>query len=107
MSTRVLLWVMSSFLQVTWIERIYDRLVDRNAAKPLATVDRYDVLGWALFTGGALPGTSFYSGCLAAWAMTARFRDYLLTRLLSRLPSCCCRGHGRRCLGERGLSLHL
>jgi|GEM_PF-4282068 len=52
MSTRVLLGVMPSFLQVTWMERIYDRLVDRNAAKPLATVDRYDGSGLALFTGG-------------------------------------------------------
>ena len=70
MSTRVLLWVMPSFLQVTWIERIYDCLVERNAAKPLATVDRYGGPGLALFTGGAMP---------------ARFRDHLLASFLGCL----------------------
>jgi uncharacterized membrane protein len=77
--------VMPLFLKVAWIERIYDRVVERNAAKLQAKVDRYGVLGLALFIGVPLPGTGVYSGCLAAWALKFRFRDYLLASFLGCL----------------------
>ncbi len=68
-----------------WIERLYNRVVERNAAKLQAKVDRYGVLGLALFIGVPLPGTGVYSGCLAAWALKYRFRDYLLASFLGCL----------------------
>jgi uncharacterized membrane protein len=77
--------IMPIFLQVAWIERIYSRVVDRNAAKLQDKVDRYGVLGLALFIGVPFPGTGVYSGCLAAWALKFRFRDYLLASFLGCL----------------------
>ena len=77
--------VMPFFLKVGWIERLYNRVVERNAAKLQAKVDRYGVLGLALFIGVPLPGTGVYSGCLAAWALKYRFRDYLLASFLGCL----------------------
>ena len=74
--------IMPIFLKVAWIERLYTRVVERNAAKLQAKVDRYGVLGLALFIGVPLPGTGVYSGCLAAWALNFRFRDYLLASFL-------------------------
>ena len=74
--------IMPIFLKVGWIERIYARVVERNAAKLQPKVDKYGVLGLALFIGVPLPGTGVYSGCLAAWALKYRFRDYLLASFL-------------------------
>jgi uncharacterized membrane protein len=77
--------VMPFFLQVAWIERLYTRVVDRNAAKLKPKVEKYGVLGLALFIGVPFPGTGVYSGCLAAWALKYRYRDYLLASFLGCL----------------------
>lgn len=74
--------IMPFFLKVGWIERIYVRIVERNVARLQPKVDKYGVLGLALFIGVPLPGTGVYSGCLAAWALKFRFRDYLLASFL-------------------------
>ncbi len=77
--------IMPIFLKVEWIERVYNKVVEKNAAKLQHKVDRYGVLGLALFIGVPLPGTGVYSGCLAAWALKFRFRDYLLASFLGCL----------------------
>lgn len=77
--------IMPFFLKVAWIERLYTKVVDRNAAKLQPKVEKYGVLGLALFIGVPLPGTGVYSGCLAAWALKYRYRDYLLASFLGCL----------------------
>lgn len=74
--------VMFLFLKVGWIHRIYERIAERNVAKLKLKVDKYGILGLALFIGVPFPGTGVYSGCLAAWLLKFRFRDYLLASLL-------------------------
>jgi len=77
--------IMPFFLQVGWVERVYDKVVERNAAKLQHKVDRYGVLGLGLFIAVPLPGTGVFSGCLAAWALKFRFRDDLLASFLGCL----------------------
>jgi len=69
-------------LRVGWIRRFYERWSARKRDKLQRMVDRYGVLGLALFIGVPFPGTGVYSGCVAAWLLGYRFRDYLLASFL-------------------------
>lgn len=74
--------VMHLFLRIGWLKRTYERVAERKAQKLKPLVDRWGVLGLAVFIGVPLPGTGVYSGCLAAWVLKFRFRDYLVASAL-------------------------
>ena len=74
--------VMGLFLKIGWIEKVYDRVAARSVARLAPHVQKYGVLGLALFVGVPFPGTGVYSGCLAAWLLKFRFRDYLMASCL-------------------------
>lgn len=74
--------VMHVFLRVPLIKRFYDWMAVRSVNKLEPYVEKYGVLGLALFIGVPFPGTGVYSGCLAAWLLKFRFRDYLLASVL-------------------------
>ena len=76
---------MHLFLRVAWIDRIYQRVAAKNVAKLKPKVDKYGIFGLALFIGVPFPGTGVYSGCLAAYLLDFRFRDYLLASALGCL----------------------
>jgi uncharacterized membrane protein len=74
--------VMHLFLRVPAIQRIYDWASERSVRKVEPYVQKYGVYGLALFIGVPFPGTGVYSGCLAAWVLRFKFRDYLLASAL-------------------------
>lgn len=74
--------VMHVFLRVPLIQRFYDWMAARSVNKLEPYVLKYGVFGLALFIGVPFPGTGVYSGCLAAWLLKFRFRDYLLASFL-------------------------
>lgn len=67
------------------LDRLYQRYAERKRASLQRLVDRYGVLGLALFIGVPLPGTGVYSGALAARLLEMRFRDFLLGSFLGCL----------------------
>lgn len=73
---------MHLFLRIGWIDRIWQRYSAKKRASLQRYVDKYGVLGLALFIGVPLPGTGVYSGCVAAYLLEFRFRDYLLASFL-------------------------
>ena len=74
--------VMHLFLRVEAIDRVYRSYAEKKRAALEKYVEKYGVLGLALFIGIPLPGTGVYSGCLAAWLLEFRFRNYLLASFL-------------------------
>lgn len=74
--------VMHLFLRIGWIDRIYQSYSAKKRDALQRYVDRYGIFGLALFIGVPLPGTGVYSGCLAAYLLEYRFRDYLLASFL-------------------------
>ncbi len=76
---------MHILLRIRWLDRLYQRYSAKKAHKLQRYVDRYGILGLALFIGVPLPGTGVYSGCVAAWIVGYRFRDYLLASFLGCL----------------------
>lgn len=77
--------VMHLFLRIPALQRLYDWASARSVAKLEPYVQKYGVLGLAIFIGVPFPGTGVYSGCLAAWVLKFRFRDYLLASVLGCL----------------------
>jgi len=77
--------VMHLFLRIGWIDRLYQRYAHSKKAALERLVERWGVLGLALFIGVPLPGTGVYSGGLAAWLLDYRFRDYLVASFLGCL----------------------
>ncbi len=78
-------YVMHIFLQIGFINRIYEWLVRRTQRKVKKYVDRWGVIGLAFFIGVPLPGSGVYSGCLGAYLLDFKFRDYLLASALGCL----------------------
>ena len=70
--------VMGIFLKVGFIKKIYDWLVKRTQRRVEPYVEKYGTLGLALFIGVPLPGSGIYSGCLGAYLLGFRFRDYMI-----------------------------
>lgn len=77
--------VMGFFLKVEFIKKIYDWLVVRTQRRVEPYVERWGTLGLALFIGVPLPGSGVYSGCLGAYLLGFRFRDYMLASALGVL----------------------
>jgi len=66
------------FLRINIINKIYQKLVTRTQRKVHKYVEKYGVLGLALFIAVPLPGSGVYSGALAAYLLGFRKRDFLL-----------------------------
>lgn len=74
--------IMKYFLRVGFIKKIYDWLVVRTQRKVEPYVERWGTLGLALFIGVPLPGSGVYSGCLGAYLLGFKFRDFMLASTL-------------------------
>lgn len=70
--------VVGVFRRNATFERFWSRYSERKRASLQGYVERYGVLGLAVFIGVPFPGTGVYSGCVAAYLLEYRFRDYLL-----------------------------
>ena len=74
--------IMFVFLKVPVIKRVYEWAAARSVARLQPYVDKYGVYGLALFIGVPFPGTGVYSGCLAAWLLKYKFKDYMVASTL-------------------------
>lgn len=74
--------VMHLFLHIEPIRKVYDWAAVRSVNKLEPYVHKYGVLGLALFIGVPFPGTGVYSGCLAAWLLKFKFREYMVASAL-------------------------
>ena len=63
-------WLYELFPEGSWLHRKLEKI--RVKAHP--KVEKYGVLGLALFVGIPLPGTGAYSGSLAAWLLEMEWK---------------------------------
>jgi len=77
--------VMGIFLKVGFIKKIYDWLVTRTQRRVEPYVEKYGTIGLALFIGVPLPGSGVYSGCLGAYLLGYKFKDYMIASALGCL----------------------
>ena len=73
------------FLRIKVVDRLYQKQVIRTQRKIHPLIEKYGVLGLALFIGVPLPGSGVYSGALGAYLLGFRKRDFLLAAIVGVL----------------------
>ncbi len=73
------------FIRIKFIDKIYQKLVVRTQKKVEKYVEKYGVLGLALFIGVPFPGSGVYSGALAAYLLGFRKRDFMKAAIIGVL----------------------
>ena len=66
----ILEWVYEHIPEGTWIHRKLEKI----RAKAHPKVEKYGILGLALFVGIPIPGTGAYSGSVAAWLLDVEWK---------------------------------
>ena len=77
--------IIGVFLRIKFIDNIYQKLVTKTQKKVHKYVEKYGVLGLAVFIGIPLPGSGVYSGALAAYLLGFKKRDFLLAAVIGVL----------------------
>lgn len=69
-------------LRTRIINRIYERKLNKLHKKVSPMIEKYGILGLALFISIPLPGSGVYSGALAAYILGMDYKDYLVASLI-------------------------
>jgi uncharacterized membrane protein len=68
--------VIHIFLRIKIIDRCYQKTVEKAQKKVHPYVEKYGILGLAIFIGIPLPGSGVYSGALGAYLLGFKFKDF-------------------------------
>lgn len=77
--------VVHIFLRVGWIDKCYQRIVIKTQKKVHPYVEKYGILGLAIFIGIPLPGSGVYSGALGAYLLGFKFKDFFKAAVIGVL----------------------
>lgn len=83
----VLVWffikyLMDLFLEIKFVKRFYDKMVIHSQNKLRPYIEKYGVLGLAIFIGVPLPGSGVYTGGIGAYLLGYKFKDYFIASIL-------------------------
>jgi len=77
--------VIHVFLKVRFIEKIYNYYVERTQKRISKYIDRWGLLGVAIFIGIPLPGSGSYTGALGSYLIGLKFRKFIIANILGVL----------------------
>lgn len=77
--------VVHIFLKIRVIEKLYHRSVERAQRKIHKYVERYGLIGLALFIAIPLPGSGVYSGALGAYVLGFKFKEFFRAAIIGVL----------------------
>ena len=72
-------------LRIKFFDSLYKRIVIRTQKKAAPYVDRYGLLGIALFVAIPLPGSGSWTGALAAFLLGLGYRRFAIANLVGVL----------------------
>lgn len=73
------------FRKISWIDTLYKKWVIRTQKKVHYKVDKYGVLGLAIFIGIPLPGSGVWTGALASIILDIKFRNFFKASIIGIL----------------------
>lgn len=73
------------FIQFNWINSLYTRIVLRTQRKAAPLVEKYGLIGVALFIAIPLPGSGVYTGALAAYLLGIDYKKFLIAETIGVL----------------------
>lgn len=74
--------IVNFFLRFNWFSKTYFATIERARKKIKKYVDRYGILGVALFIGIPLPGSGSYTGALGSYILGIKFRHFIIANLI-------------------------
>ena len=73
------------FFKLKVFEKFYHKSVEKTQKKIHKYVEKYGVLGLALFIGVPLPGSGVYSGALGAYVLGFSYKEFLKAAIIGVL----------------------
>lgn len=66
------------FLKISWIKKLYDKVVLRAQKKSHKLIEKYGVIGLALFIAVPLPGTGAWTGALVGNLLGIGYKKFFV-----------------------------
>lgn len=77
--------IMFLFLKIKFIDRIYSKIVERTQRRIKKYVDKYGLIGVALFIGVPLPGSGSWSGALGSYLLGIDIKRFIIANIIGVL----------------------
>ncbi len=77
--------VIHIFLRIKLLDKCYQKTVEKAQRKVHKYVEKYGILGLAIFIGIPLPGSGVYSGALGAYLLGFKFKDFFKAAIIGVL----------------------
>jgi uncharacterized membrane protein len=77
--------IMFIFLKIKFIDKIYQKYVERTQKKITKYVQKYGEVAVAIFIGIPLPGSGSYSGALAAYLIGLGYKKFIIANIIGVL----------------------
>lgn len=77
--------IMHIFLRIKFIDRIYQKYVEKTQKKMHKYVEKYGEAAVAIFIGIPLPGSGSYSGALAAYVIGLGYKRFIIANIIGVL----------------------
>ena len=84
-SYAILRFVEGAFRHLAFFERFWSSIVLRSQRKVRPYVEKYGIIGVALFVGIPLPGTGVYTAAIGAYALGIPFRKFFIASVIGVL----------------------
>lgn len=78
----VLSYVVGVFQHISWFHNFWEKVVVRSQRKVRPALDKYGVLGLALFIGVPLPGTGVYTAAIGAYALGFKLKELMIAAVI-------------------------
>ena len=75
-------YVVHLFLKVKKIDKIWKKVIGRTQRKIHPYVEKYGIIGLALFIGIPLPGSGVYSGAIGAYILGYEFKEFFTAAVI-------------------------
>jgi uncharacterized membrane protein len=77
--------ILHIFLRIRFIDKIYQKYVEKTQKKIHAYVEKYGEAAVAIFIGIPLPGSGSYSGALAAYLIGLGYKKFIIANIIGVL----------------------
>ena len=77
--------VVHLFLEIKIVDKLYSFYVERTQRKIRPYVEKYGLIGVAIFIGIPLPGSGSYSGALGSYLLGIKFKRFVIANVIGVL----------------------
>jgi uncharacterized membrane protein len=70
------------FLKIRIFDRVYSKYIEKTQKKIHPAIEKYGILGLAIFIGIPLPGSGSYTGALAAYILGMKIKRFIIANII-------------------------